>query len=130
MLAYHVEWHLRARLAPMLYDDADQEAAAAARASIVAQAQRSPSAIAKQTTGRTADGLPGHSFASLLADLATLSRNTMLSALAPDHPFTLTTRPTPIQQTAFDLLGLAAARTQQPSPPPRQSQGRSSGCAR
>jgi len=112
MLAYHVEWHLRARLAPMLYDDADQEAAAAARASIVAKAQRSPSAIAKQTTGRTADGLPVHSFASLLADLATLSRNTMLSALAPDHPFTLTTRPTPIQQTAFDLLGLAAARTQ------------------
>ena len=40
MLAYHVEWHLRARLAPMLYDDADQEAAAAARASIVAKAER------------------------------------------------------------------------------------------
>jgi hypothetical protein len=112
MLAYHVEWHLRARLAPMLYDDADKEAAAAARASIVAKAERSPSAIAKQTIGRTPDGLPVHSFASLLADLATLTRNTMLSALAPDHPFTLTTRPTPIQQTAFDLLGLAAARTQ------------------
>ena len=112
MLAYHVEWHLRARLAPMLYDDADQEAAAAARASIVAKAERSPSAIAKQTTGRTPDGLPVHSFASLLADLATLTRNTMLSALAPEHPFTLTARPTPIQNKAFDLLGLPPARTQ------------------
>jgi hypothetical protein len=112
MLAYHVEWHLRARLAPMLYDDADTEAAAAARASIVAKAERSPSAIAKQTTGRTPDGLPVHSFASLLADLATLTRNTMLSALAPEHPFTLTARPTPIQNKAFDLLGLTPARTQ------------------
>ena len=112
MLAYHVEWHLRARLAPMLYDDADQAAAAAARASIVAKAERSPSAIAKQTTGRTPDGLPVHSLASLLADLATLTRNTMLSALAPEHPFTLTARPTPIQNKAFDLLGLPPARTQ------------------
>ena len=112
MLAYHVEWHLRARLAPMLYDDADQEAAAAARTSIVAKAERSPSAIAKQTTGRTPDGLPVHSLASLLADLATLTRNTMLSALAPEHPFTLTARPTPIQNKAFDLLGLPPARTQ------------------
>jgi hypothetical protein len=108
MLAYHVEWHMRARLAPMLYADADPEAAKARRASIVAKAQRSPSAIAKQTTGRTADGLPVHSFHSLLADLATLSRNTMVTALAPDHPFTLTTRPTPIQHQAFQLLGLPA----------------------
>jgi hypothetical protein len=112
MLAYHVEWHMRVRLAPMLYDDADQAAAEAVRTSIVAKAPRSPAALAKQTTGRTADGLPVHSFQSLLADLATLTRNTMLSALAPEHPFTLTARPTPLQQKAFDLLGLAAARTQ------------------
>jgi Transposase DDE domain len=112
MLAYHVEWHMRARLAPMLYDDADQAATAALRASIVAKAPRSPAALAKQTTGRTANGLPVHSFQSLLADLATLTRNTTVTALAPDRPFTLTARPTPIQQTAFDLLGLAATRTQ------------------
>lgn len=112
MLAYHVEWHMRARLAPMLYDDADQAAAAAARTSIVAKPARSPAARAKQTTGRTADGLPVHSFQSLLADLATLTRNTMVSALAPEHPFSLTARPTPIQKKAFDLLGLSLARTQ------------------
>lgn len=112
MLAYHVEWHMRARLAPMLYDDADKEAAEAMRDSIVAKAQRSPAAITKETTGRTDDGLPVHSFQSLLADLATLTRNTVATALAPDHPFTLTARPTPIQQKAFDLLGLPAACTQ------------------
>lgn len=112
MLAYHVEWQMRARLKPMLYDDADKEAAEAARDSIVAKAQRSPKAVTKQTTGRTEDGLPVHSFHSLLADLATLTRNTMVTALAPDHPFTLTTRPTTIQQKALDLLGVPATRTQ------------------
>ena len=30
MLAYHVEWQMRARLEPMLYDDADKDAAEAA----------------------------------------------------------------------------------------------------
>ena len=112
MLAYHVEWHMRARLAPMLYDDADKEAAAAARANVVAKPQRSPAALTKQTTGRTADGLPVHSFQSLLADLATLTRNTLLSALAPEHPFHLIARPTPIQKKVFELLGLPLARTQ------------------
>ena len=112
MLAYHVEWQMRARLKQMLYDDADKDAAETARDSIVAKAQRSPEAVTKQATGRTEDGLPVHSFHSLLADLATLSRNTMVTALAPDRPFTLTTRPTPIQQKALDLLGVALTCTQ------------------
>ncbi|MEI8396929.1 MAG: IS1634 family transposase [Rhodospirillaceae bacterium] len=106
MLAYYVEWHMRAKLAPMLYDDDDQEAAHAARATIVAKAQRSPSAIAKQTKGLTPDGLPVHSFQSLIADLMTLARNTVVTALVPDQPFTITTRPTPIQKKTFDLLGV------------------------
>ena len=68
--------------------------------------------MTKQITGCTEDGLPVHSFHSLLADLATLTRNTVVTALAPDHPFTLTTRPTTIQQKALDLLGVAVTRTQ------------------
>ena len=112
MLAYHVEWHMRARLAPMLYDDDDRQTAAASRASIVAKAQRSPSAIAKQTTGLTSDGLPVHSFQSLLADLATLTRNTVVTPLDNDNEITVYARPTPIQQKAFDLLGLKPERTQ------------------
>jgi len=113
MLAYHVEWHMRQRLAPMLYDDADKEAAEALRTSVVAKAQRSPAAIAKQTQGTTPDGLPVHSFQSLLADLATLARNTVVTAASPTYEFTLFTKATPIQQKAFDLLGVKPAdRTQ------------------
>jgi len=106
MLAYYLEWHMRQRLAPMLFDDADKEAAEAQRASVVAQAQRSKAGIKKQTTGMTEDGLPVHSFRSLLADLATLARNTIVTAITPHLPITVPTRPTPIQQKAFDLLGV------------------------
>ena len=111
MLSYHVEWHLRARLAPMLYDD-DREAAAALRTSIVAKAGRSLAAQAKQTRGVTDDGLPVHSFQSLLADLATLTRNEVVTAVTPAAALTLYTRPTTLQQKAFDLLGIDPARTQ------------------
>jgi transposase len=106
MLAYYLEWHMRQKLAPMLFDDTDKQEAEARRKSVVAQARRSKAATKKQTTGLTEDGLPVHSFQSLLADLATLARNTITTAIAPLYPLTVLTRPTPIQQKAFDLLGL------------------------
>jgi hypothetical protein len=106
MLAYYLEWHMRQRLAPMLFDDTDKQAAEALRASVVAKAQRSPAAVTKQTTGLTEDGLPVHSFRSLLADLATLARNTITTAISPHYPLTVLTRPTPVQQKAFALLGV------------------------
>ncbi|HEX3439793.1 MAG TPA: IS1634 family transposase [Pseudolabrys sp.] len=112
MLAYHVEHHMRARLAPMLYDETDHEAAAAMRASIVAKAERSEVARRKQTTGLTDDGLPVHSFQSLLADLATYARIQATTALNDKYVFTLHTRPTPIQQRAFELLAVNPDRTQ------------------
>jgi len=43
----------------------------------------------------------------VLADLATLARNTIVTAINPLYPLTVVTRPTPVQQRAFDLLGLA-----------------------
>jgi Transposase DDE domain len=110
MLAYYLEWHMRQRLAPMLFDDTDKEAAEALRASVVAPAQRSPAAVTKQATGLTEDGLPVHSFRSLLADLATLARNTIITAITPNYPLTVLTRPTPIQQKAFALLGVACSQ--------------------
>jgi transposase len=110
MLAYYLEWHMRQRLAPMLFDDTDKQAAEALRESVVAQAQRSPTAVTKQTTGLTEDGLPVHSFRSLLADLATLARNTITTAITPDYPLTVVTRPTAIQHKAFDLLGLRCSQ--------------------
>jgi Transposase DDE domain len=106
MLAYYLEWHMRQRLAPMLFDDTDPEEADARRRSVVAPAQRSKAAIRKQTTGLTPDGLPVHSFRTLLADLATLARNTIITAINPNYPLAVVTRPTPVQQKAFDLLGL------------------------
>ena len=107
MLAYYLEWHMRQCLAPMLFDDTDKEEAEAMRSSVVAQAQRSKAAVKKQTTGMTPDGRPVHSFRTLLADLATLARNTIVTAINPLYPLTVVTRPTPVQQKAFDLLGLA-----------------------
>ena len=100
MLAYHVEHHMRARLAPMLYDETDHEAAAAMRASIVAKAERSDA------------GLPVHSFQSLLADLATYCRIQATTALNEKYVLTLHTRPTPIQSRAFELLAINPDRTQ------------------
>jgi Transposase DDE domain len=107
MLAYYLEWHMRQRLAPMLFDDTDPDAAETQRRSVVAQAQPSRAATRKQATGLTPDGLPVHSLRTLLADLATLARNTIITAITPLHPLVVVTRPTPIQQKAFDLLGLS-----------------------
>jgi len=107
MLAYYLEWHMRQELAPMLFDDTNKEAAWAARASVVAPAQRSEAAIRKQTTGVTPDGLPVHSFRTLLADLATLTRNTIVTAIAPALPLIVLARPTPVQRRAYELLQLA-----------------------
>jgi transposase len=110
MLAYYLEWHMRQKLAPMLFDDTEREEAEAQRSSVVAQAQRSKAAVKKQTTGLTEDGLPVHSFRSLLDDLATLARNTITTAITPHYPLTVLTRPTPVQQKAFDLLGIKCAQ--------------------
>ncbi|MFC7476226.1 hypothetical protein ACFQS7_17800 [Dankookia sp. GCM10030260] len=106
MLAKHLEWHMRQRLTPMLYHDTDKLAADAQRPGPVAEVKRAPAA-AKQTTDQTADGLPAHSWHSLIADLATLVRNIVTAALAPENRITLLTRPTPIQHKALQLLGVA-----------------------
>jgi transposase len=107
MLAYHVAWHMRRKLAPVVFDDHEQPAAATARPSPVAAAQVSPAARAKARRRQTDEGAPVHSFRTLLADLATLTRNTVRFGDA--LPITVLSRPTPVQQRAFDLLGVALA---------------------
>ena len=72
MLSYYITCHMQARLAPILFTDDDKPAAQAARHSPVAPAARSPKALAKAAAKHTDDGLPVHSFGSLLADLATI----------------------------------------------------------
>ena len=106
MLAYYVEWHMRQRLAPLLFDDDDRPQAQAARRSIVAPAQRSAAAKRKALTKQTADGLPVHSFQTLLSDLATIVKNRIQPADKNIPAFDMLTQPTAIQQRAFDLLGV------------------------
>jgi hypothetical protein len=106
MLAYYVEWHMRQALKPILFDDHDKAAADAARTSIVAKAKRSTAADRKARTKRTDDGLPVHSFRSLLGDLATVTRNTMAMVGEPDATFVIYPQFTPVQVRAFELLGV------------------------
>ena len=106
MLAYYIEWHMRQRLKPMLFDDEDAEGAEARRSCVAAPAQVSASARAKAATKRTPEGDPVHSFRTLIGDLATLTRNTVAPRLAGAEPFQVTTRPTPLQRKALKLLGV------------------------
>ena len=112
MLAYYVEWHMRERLKPMLFDDECLDEASASRASPVIKAVRSQQAKAKDASRRTDDGLPVHSFRTLLQDLATLAYNITHTSLNPEAKIIITTRPTPLQDKAFKLLDINPSRTQ------------------
>jgi len=106
MLAYYVEWHMRRALAPILFDDDDPQAAEAARQSIVSPAERSPKAKSKDALKRTEDGMPVHSFQTLLKDLATLTRN---EVRVGDQTLQMLATATPVQQRALQLLQVSAA---------------------
>jgi transposase len=106
MLSYYISWHMKQRLAPILFQDNDKTAAAAKRTDPVAAAQRSNTALAKAARKRTTDGTPVHSFTTLLADLATICANTIQPT--QDMPaFTKITNPTPLQRQAFELLDIS-----------------------
>ena len=106
MLAYYVEYHMRRRLAPLLFDDEDRAGAEAARTSVVAPARVSESARRKARRKRSDDGRPVHSFRTLLGDLATVTKNRVAPRLPGAEPFELLTRPTELQREAFRLLGV------------------------
>jgi Transposase DDE domain len=107
MLSYYLSWHMQARLAPLLFTDDDKPAASAARPSPVAPAARSPRALAKAATKQTPGDLPVHSFATLLADLATICLNTITPADPALPGFRIVTTPTPLQRQAFELLAVS-----------------------
>jgi transposase len=106
MLAYYVEWHMRKRLAAVLFDDHERESAEALRKSIVAPAPRSAAALRKDFAKRTDADEPVHSFRTLLADLGTLCKNRVRLLSDPAAEFYQHTRATPPQQRAFELLGV------------------------
>ncbi len=112
MLAYHVEWHLRQVLAPLLFHDTDLDVARAERSSPVATTEPSATARAKKATKRNANGDRINSFAGLIDHLGTLTRNTMRMPLAAKHPVTLLSKSTPLQEATFKLLGFNPKRVQ------------------
>jgi hypothetical protein len=111
MLAYYLEWHMRQRLAPILFDEHDPLARDAQRTSPVAKANPSPAARSKAASKHTdpahGDPLPVHSFRTLLADLATLTRNAVRLGKAGLH--VILAAPTNVQRRALDLLGATLA---------------------
>ncbi len=101
MLATYVEWHLRKAWRGLLFADEDQ--AAKATRDPVAPAERS--AAAKAAQRHHEDGTPIHSVPTLLAELATIVRNTCRTSAEEDAPtFTVTTQSNPLQRRAMDLI--------------------------
>ncbi len=115
MLAYYVEWHLKESWRELLFADEDQEARATRDP--VAPAQRSEEAKAKVARRHHEDGTPIHSFQTLLAELATIVRNTCrgqpppcggTSAEEGAPTFSVTTQPNPLQARAMALIDALA----------------------
>jgi hypothetical protein len=76
------------------------------------KASRRPSARRgrrpRRPPSETADGRPVHSFQTLLADLATLTQNQVRPRGTDGATLAILTTPTPLQQRAFELLGVSA----------------------
>ena len=106
LLAYYVEWHMRQALAPLLFAD-EQLEADRARRDPVAAAKPSAAVRRKKADKSTPEGLPLHSFDTLLDALSTRCENTCrVAAAASTTSFRQRTAPTPLQKRAFELLGL------------------------
>ena len=104
LLAYYVEWHMREAWRELMFADPDQQAKATRNP--VAPAKRSQAALDKVASHTLDDGTPAHSFSTLLAELATIVRNTCRTRNAgADAPtFELLPTPNPKQQRAFELV--------------------------
>jgi transposase len=99
MLANHLAWYLRQAWKPLLFDDEHPPR----HPDPVAKAARSNAAQRKATTKRTATGQPCHSLDTLLAELATQTRNTIRPRGAT-ATFDQLSEPTPTQARALDLI--------------------------
>jgi transposase len=104
MLAYYVEWHMREAWRELMFADIDQ--ATKATRDPVAPAQRSQAALNKLASHTVDDGTPAHSFSTLMAELATIVRNTCRTPSAgPEAPtFDIVTTPNATQRHALDLI--------------------------
>jgi transposase len=108
MLAYYVEWHMREALAPILFQDDDKETAEARRLSPVAKAEVSTKAKMKAKNKLTEDGIPVHSFKTLLEHMATMTMNEVKPKIKDCPTILKITNPTPLQVRAFQLMEIHA----------------------
>ena len=104
MLSYYVEWHMRQAWAPLMFADEDQDAKLTHDP--VAPAKRSKACLDKVARRHLDDGSPLHSFSTLLAELATITRNTCsaVAARQPASTFQVITTPNPKQIQALKLV--------------------------
>lgn len=107
MLAYYVEWHMRKALKPILFED-EQLDEDRKRRDPIAAAKPSDSVQKKKRQRVTSDGLPVHSFETLLIELGTRCRNTCrVISDKSGLTFTQLTIPNALQVRAYKLLGLS-----------------------
>lgn len=104
LLAYYLEWHLRQALAPLLFQDEELDIERKRRDPVL-PAKPSASVQRKKQQRHTDDGLPVHSFDTLLAALATRCRHYHRLKSDPDVPaFAQLTERNALQQRAFELV--------------------------
>jgi transposase len=104
LLAYYVEWHMRRAWASLLFQDEQLPMSRKHRDPIL-PAMPSESAREKKITHQTADGLPVHSFHTLMAELASRARVTYRLHAEPSGPsFQQVPDPTLLQAKAYQLL--------------------------
>ena len=104
LLAYYVEWHLRQKWEPLLFED-EELALDRNRRDPVAPAKASKSALQKKKTKLNPDGLPVHSFRTLIAHMGTRCRNTCVVTSDPKQtPFFQVTDPDALQAEALRLI--------------------------
>jgi hypothetical protein len=106
MLAHYVRWHMEKALAPLLLTDHDPQGAEARRDSVVAPARRSVAGERKVRRRRTDEGAPARSFDTLMKDLMTLTKNET-RVHGTEVTFNKYPCPTPLQEKAFELLGVS-----------------------
>ncbi len=104
MLAYYVEWHLRRVWAPLLFEDETLASDRQTRDPVL-PAQPSAAVLEKKVKRQTPDGLPVHSFDTMLETLAGRCEVTCrLRADPAAPPIRQWTAPTPLQARALALL--------------------------
>jgi transposase len=111
MLAYYIEHEMRRRLAPMLFHDHAPQP----RSSPVGPRPRSRQAKNKDSSKRTADQMPVHSFASMLDLLATVSIQRVKPKLSLAPEFDMIVKDGGDNQMAVDrAMQLLGVRIQAP----------------